>query len=507
MESQSFDRQTLLNSLVKSNHGKLEEYTKIGFLAAKKDPEFLAHLISWNLIKGEIRDTKRVLPIVALRDLDSSDLDLAENAVANLMLLSPRELVKAYEYNKSLSAQGKVISGGWRRLFEKGLKLYIENQEANSGRWTATAVQHRNTLKTLYAISHTKPSELAQAVLFDKAYPSGSVFEKIAQLKDMTSLEAAGTILNFKIPFQIAIGALGKKTEEYEKNPEFVLALMEKMSGQQLLNNTKMLESFGVFKSNVLKSEYNKALERAKSDKKVSTLKAGKVIEVLKQSDPENAIVKELTAKLESFQETKISQNCSIDGDWVVLGDKSGSMDQAIELAAQISSLITKSVKGKVHLIFFDTDPTYIDATGMTLEQIKDKTKRIRADGCTSCGCGLSYLQSKKLNVNGIAIVSDGGDNRAPKFEDAYASYSKFLDYNPPVYYFLVGNVGRNRKDPMTIACEHKGIELTTFDLRNQKVDYYSLPNMIKQLKTVKYSLLDEIMDTPLLTLKDVFKV
>jgi hypothetical protein len=37
------------------------------------------------------------------------------------------------------------------------------------------------------------------------------------------------------------------------------------------------------------------------------------------------------------------------------------------------------------------------------------------------------------------------------------------------------------------------------------KIDYYSLPNIIPTMKTTRYSLVDEIMGTPLLTLKQVF--
>jgi hypothetical protein len=38
------------------------------------------------------------------------------------------------------------------------------------------------------------------------------------------------------------------------------------------------------------------------------------------------------------------------------------------------------------------------------------------------------------------------------------------------------------------------------------KSDYYSMPNMIAMMKTTRYSLIDEIMNTELLTFKDVFE-
>jgi len=46
-----------------------------------------------------------------------------------------------------------------------------------------------------------------------------------------------------------------------------------------------------------------------------------------------------------------------------VLGDKSGSMAACIEASRIIAATLAKVVKGKVHLIYFDTSPRYIDAT------------------------------------------------------------------------------------------------------------------------------------------------
>ena len=46
---------------------------------------------------------------------------------------------------------------------------------------------------------------------------------------------------------------------------------------------------------------------------------------------------------------------------------------------------------------------------------------------------------------------------------------------------------------------------LEKFEL-GHNVDYYSIPNIIRTLKTNKYSLCEEIMEMPLLKFSDVFK-
>jgi hypothetical protein len=47
---------------------------------------------------------------------------------------------------------------------------------------------------------------------------------------------------------------------------------------------------------------------------------------------------------------------------------------------------------------------------------------------------------------------------------------------------------------------------MQTFDLRDGKTDYYSIPNLVQTMRSNQYSLVDEIMATPLLSLSEVLK-
>ena len=497
---QNTNRQAVLNDLIKSKHGDLQSYIAPGIVAAATDADFFFKLMVWNLAKGEIRDTKVALPIISLRTISKEDKDLAESAVACLLSLDPRNLVKAYRFSKEMKSP---ITGGHRRMLEKGLKLYLSSREENQGLWDRVALQHRHSLKELYAVSHYKPSDHAQAILFKKEYPARSVFADLAKLKTVSAEEAAGIILNRKIPFQIAMGALGRKKEEFIKFPELPLALMSAMSGQQLLSMTNMLKSLGVFTSPMLMSEYNKALDRAKKDKRVSTLKAAKasvaVREIMEEDKTSPALIEKITKKLSSVQEEKLAQK-TIEGDWVVLGDCSSSMERAIDTAKEVASYITKSVKGKVYLIFFNTDPQVIDVTGKTLDEIRKQTSRIYARGMTSCGCGVKYLADRQINIDGIALVSDGGENTRPVFAEAYLNYEKLMDKSPTVYFYRT----KGDQNMVTNNCNRAGIAIEEFDINES--DHYSIPNLVGMMKTIRYSLIDEIMSTPLLTFADVFE-
>ncbi len=538
MERTEVSRNQLVNQLLHVGHGNLDIYIEVGSKAVQEEPELFGHLIVWNQKKGEVRDSKVALPVLALRG--NPDKGLYENAVANLCRLDPKNLLKAILFSRGLTAgkirtiqkvpvtstgirktqyvQKKVeipvapapLGFGAGKILEKGITLYIRARESNRKWWNDTAIQHRRSLKSLYALGRIKPAPFAQDILFGRPtgkmikssfdgklkpeigpriYPRGSVFEKVKDLKNMSPKEAAGTILNYGIPFIIAIGASGKTKDE----PDIILALIEQMSGAELVNNTQMLQRYGIFESPPLKAAYDKAIERTRKDTRVSSLKATRAAEVVTD--------KKASRKLKQIQDQRLQELGGVEGDWLVLGDRSGSMSASIIVAINIASLIAQQVKGKVYLTLFNTAPSPYDVTGKTLEQINDMTKRLTATGGTSIGCGLDLLQEKGILINGIAICSDGGDNTIPFFHEAYKRYTKKFSIEPPVYLFHVPGDA----DQLSVLCEREGILIEKFQL-GRNVDFYSLPNIVKTLRTSRYTLIEEIMEMPLLGFTDVFK-
>lgn len=484
-EKLTISRNQLVNQILRIGHGKLEVFAEVGLRAVNEEPELFGHLIAWNHIKGEVRDSKNALPILALRG--GVDMELFENAVAHLCQLDPRNLVKAIGFNRELSKQHPVTRGAGN-LLEKAVQRYLREREEAPSWWVRSALQHRKSMKALYALYHIKPNKLAQDVLFKRVRPKGSVFEAIANLKHMAPMEAAGTILNYKIPFLTAMGAVGG----VKNKPDIVMALIDQTSGNELIGNTEMFRRLGVFDNPVLKSAFDAAVERAKKDKRMSSLKAGKAAE--KVGDKKTA------DKMKKVQESKLDQLGGIEGDWLILGDCSGSMARSVELAKAVAALITQQVKGQVYLVFFNTGPYRFEVTGKSLDEIKEMTKRIGASGGTSIGCGLALLADSNIVVNGIVICSDGGDNTHPYFHMAYPKYAVKMGIEPTVYHLWVPGDMNALKG----FCERAGITVQEFDV--SRMDYYALPNLIKTLRTSRFTLVDEIFSTPLLTLNDVFQ-
>lgn len=493
MNEAGITKNQIISALTKSPHGKLEEYVPIGTAAAKEQAEFFAHLIAYNYARGQVRDSKIALPVISLTAAGAAT-EFVENAIAHLALLDPRSLVKAVRFAKSLKARGKAV----HRLVTR----YLRDKEDNHAKWERLAVQHRRSLQELYALCRIKPGSFANRILFHYdtinqskhvAYPSGSIFAEIARIKDMAPAEAASVILGRRLPFLVANGAAGV----LGKDPTVTMALIERMTPTELVTNSKMLEARGIKSVPILRATYEQAIGRA-ADSKKTTLKATRAADAIEDEGISN--------KLRDLQEKQINILGGVDGNWAVLADKSGSMALSIETARHVAAALARFVKGQVHLVFFDTGPLYVDVTGLTYDQIRKATEHVEAKGGTSIGCALNRLLEVGIEVDGIAIVSDAQENTAPVFTDRYQRYVKQFDKEPPVYLYRLTPGTHSFSDvDLAQSMRARGLEMAEVDLTGG-VDFYSLPDTVKMMRTNRYSLVDEIMSYPLLTLNEVFK-
>lgn len=495
MTETAVDKNRLIAELSKSPHGKLEEYQKVGLQAAREDPEFFSHLISWNERKGSIRDSKVALPMVYLQARSDRGAltvlgeQFVSNALAHLALLNPRDLVRGLRF---ALAHRPV---GFNNAIRKMTARYLMAREANTGWFQRQALQHRLAMQELYALSHTKAGPLAKAALFTKGdtYPKWTVFNTVRNLKDMSPSEAAGHIMEKKISFMVAWRALGVKAKEEAT----LMALISRMTPTELTTNTKWLVKAGIKTNPVLRAAYEEGLKRAgeKTRGKVQTFKTTVAADSLDEDDP-------IREKLRGLQEKQIKNLPGIEGNWLVLADKSGSMEVAIEASRVISATLAKMVKGQVHLVFFDTSPRHLDVTGDDYDTIVKKTAAVTAAGGTSIGVGLQYILERGIQVDGIVIVSDGAENQYPQFGAVYEVASQKWGKKVPVYLYLLQGLDHPQHTIVFLAnCDRVGATPVKFDLRVGQVDYYSLPNLISTMRVNRYSLLDEIMETPLLDL------
>lgn len=487
MNETGLTKNQIIKELTRSPHGDLKSYVPIFAQAQKTDPEFLAHLLAWNFISGQIRDSWVGLPGIVLSQGNTHD-EFVENALAHMAALDPKNMLRSIRF-----AVFDLKIPGYSNAAKRNVERFLRVREAKYFWWESAAVQHRRFMKELYALFHIRPSGFADSILFKRQRPKGSVFEVIKQLKDMSPAEAAGTIIERKIPFLVATGALGPKAKE----PDLVLALINRMSPTELITNMKRLERLGVKKNPALRSALEEALGKA--------ARSGK--NVLKTTVAADAVADEaLRANLQATQEKQLQNMRGIDGHWLVLADCSKSMEKAIEASRHVAATLAKMVRGNVHLVFFNTSPRHVLATGKTYDELLADTKHVAAVGGTSIGCGLQWALDRAIKVDGIAIVSDAAENNHPLFANVYAQYSQVMGKQVPVYLYrfpdtMYHPLNRDLAATMRLG----GFDLQEFDLRGG-VDYYSLPNIVATMRANRYSLIDEIMATPLLTFDKVFR-
>lgn len=480
-------RNQVIAELTRSPHGDLKAYLVVGKAAAKQQPDFMAHLIAWNARKGQVRDAKVALPVVSLAGFPQTDMsgELRQNSLAHLAMLDPRNLVRAALFARDIQAPGQSLQ------IRKMVTMYLRAREQNWSWWERSALAHRKSMKSLYALGHVKPTAMADLILFKEQPPVGTIFWRLRQLATMPAAEAAGTITEWKLPFLTAMGALGARAKE----PDLLMALIRRMSPTELVTNAAALERLGVKTDPALRAAFEEGLARVADSDKAT----------LKTTQAAKAVASEGTrAKLHAVQERQIDKMGRVTGNWLVLGDCSGSMTLAIETAKHVAAILAKAVEGQVHLVFFNTHPTYYDATGKTFEQISEMTRGVRAGGGTSIGCGVAYAILTGRDTDGIAIVSDGQENAAPYFVNQYPRLASLDGKDIPVYLYRVGGQDGSSID-LAKSMHQAGLDLQEFDLRGG-VDYYSLPNLVQTMRANKYSLGDEIMETPLVRLADALK-
>jgi hypothetical protein len=472
--SENDARLDLLNSLLTTPHRELSQVAETHQLIMELDPLFYGHLAVWYQDNGEVRDHHEVFIAHLLTS------DLSEHREAGFVLLQklpPYQVARVVSFMKQ--RRGKKMP----RCARTAVKHYLRTREREPAFFDKAALRGRKALKQLYASLHIKPSERADAILFKNKPPTDSLAYALKQLsKADTPAEQARLIVAHQIPYTIAVGAVNSLT------PTVLVALINAMSSQELINNLKSLKARGAFSHPEVKALIDAKLEQAQKSGRVSAYKA-KVAAEVAQVDSETA------AKLAQITEAQVKKHGQIHKPTALLIDKSASMESAIQVGKQIAALISGVTEADLFVYAFDTMPYAIKSKGQTLQDWEVAFRHIRAGGGTSVGCALEMMRKSKQVAEQIIIVTDEGENSAPYFALAYATYQKTLDVQPQV---IIVRIGRYACDQVEQSLKRAQVPVDTFTFSG---DYYSLPNLVPLLcQPSRLDLLMEIMATPLPT-------
>jgi hypothetical protein len=506
----------LLNTLLTTPHRKLEQVWPIHDDMVKADPRFYVQLAAWYNDNGDVRDHKEMFVITLVLSDFAGHRDVG---LALLRQLPPYQVVRVLDFIHGRKTTRKVREAPEKAKGKSGLKRiparqlpgredkkakvireetesfglfrnpprslkteivrYLRERETDADWFDGTVLVARKAVKRLYALLHVKPGERAQKILFDEDPPRDSRIFALRELaKAKSPAEQARAIIENRIPYRVASTVVTQMT------PTVLLALIESMSPQELINNLGALTKRGAMDNPQLKELIGQKLDQAQSGARVSAFKAEKAIEAA-------GVSAGVRKKLEKVADAKVKAKGRIARSTALFIDKSGSMQVAIELGKRIGAMISAVCEKELYVYAFDTMAYPIERGGEDMASWERALKGIQAGGGTSCGVALEYMRVKKQVAEQIILVTDEGENEAPLFAETLLKYRESLKTDPNVCIVRIGNA-----DTLVQRCKTMGITVDVFPFNG---DYYSLPNLVPLIaKPSKLELLMEIMEYPL---------
>lgn len=369
----------------------------------------------------------------------------------------------------------------------------------NDRAWMEGAlIRNRETFKGFYVRTHTMPQGdehgWINKYLFRGETEEGTRLDALHKLSNEADpTRQAEIIVESKLPYTSVVSCLGNIT------PTVLVALIDSMSPQELMQSLASLKRRGAFDNAEIKALIDEKLKKAKKAKKgqVDALKGQKVAEMVAGLDEETrSIVRDVT-------DQQLKQHGAIRARTVMMVDKSGSMETAIELAKELGAAIAQAcVEGNPPITYmFDRMPTLIDwkaADGdITKKSSWDKKLRMfRANGGTEPATVVRAMILNKTVVDQIVLITDEGENVAGQFANELKNYERQLGILPSVVIVRVGR-GYYVSDSMQKSLMNLGIPVDV--LRCEQIDQVAIPNLIHLLsrKSV-FELVQEILALPL---------
>jgi hypothetical protein len=497
-------RLSILNTLLTTPHRDLAAIWPVHQEMAARDPRFYVRLAAWYSDHGDVRDHKEMF-IIALAVSDfpgHRDVGLAllrglpPYQVGRVLdFIHGRKTTKTVRAAAGKGKKGKqnaepaepqkvVQEFGLFRNVPRALRTeverYLREREADPDWFDSSVLTARKAIKRLYALLHVRPGARAQQVLFEEQPPEGS---KLFALKELarasTPDEQARAIRAHRVPYRVAATVVTQMT------PPVLLALVEVMSPQEVINNLAALKRRGAFDHPDLKALIERKLDEAKGGARVSAFKAE---EAMKAAD----LSEDVRQKLEQVADTQIKAKGRITRPTALLIDKSGSMEVAIELGKRIGAMVSAVCEAPLFVYAFDTMAYPIEPDGADMAAWEKALQGIAAGGGTSCGVALEYLIRKRQYVEQFILVTDEGENTPPLFVDSLKRYRAELKADPNVCFVRTPGATTQLEE----QCRKEGILCDAFQFTG---DYYALPNLVPLLaRPSKLDLLMEIMEYPL---------
>jgi hypothetical protein len=254
-----------------------------------------------------------------------------------------------------------------------------------------------------------------------------------------------------------------------------------------VINNMAALKRRGAMDDKDVKALIEQKIAESATDKRVSTMKAKKAIEVAHLDEETERILTEVTDK-------RVADKVEIKRPTALFVDKSSSMTQAIGVAKQLAALVSAVISADFRVYAFDSAAFEVktDVKGDRRPALSDWEKAfkfIKANGSTSVGSALMKMLREKFYAENLVIVTDEGENTAPYLKDAYTEYTEVMKVAPSIIIVQVGGANHS----FVTALQGRGIEVMRYQINI--TEHYALANVLPLLAMPsKAELVDLIM-------------
>lgn len=387
------------------------------------------------------------------------------------------------------------------RVAKNAIFTYLRSREEDRNWMEGSILRSRNSMKYLYAKCHLVPEGRddgwVNRALFHGEAPEGSRLDAQKKLIASTDpAEQAQIIMDAKLPFTVVQSLVKTVT------PSVLIALIDSMSPQELLQSLAKLKREGAFSNPEIKELVQKKIQSIKRAKpgKVDAFKGEIAAEKVADLDDETkAMVSEVT-------DAQLKQHGKIGVPSMLLIDTSWSMERAIKEGKRVGATLAQasgdnfrgcylfgSTARRVNWLASDGDITQYSAW-------QKKFKMVRADGGTNLGACLTAMIRNDEDVEQIIILTDEGENGHPYFYEKLPAYKERFGHLPEI--IIVRLDGTDVCDKVERTCKQAGAEVTLMDCT--KTDKIALPNLIRLCsKKSIFDLIQDVLDLPLPTKND----
>ena len=417
MSEQDRTRMSLWNSIVSVPHRDYGKLVPVFRDAMESDPDFASRAMVELRFRSKIRDVVDAGVITLLQSdpqfpefreagrclvIGSGRYDIAPDEYATLQGLDPYRVLRIDKYIRSSERKSPRLMKGIANDFLRG---FIGLPKRFDG--VVVRPNGRKGLKAMYKAYHLKPSPYAQAILFDDVPPEGSmpwVIKQVVAMDDIT--DKARMIMQYRLPYAVASSLMPKTVEAG-------IALVDIMTPTQALNSRSWVEKLGILEIPEVKSVYLSKLSQA-----TASVASAEFRKSAQGADTE------VQAAISSAKEKAVQLSDRIDRDTLLLVDKSGSMENAIEFAQHTASRIAPLCDGEFMVVAFDTNGRIITANDNSLSSWQSAFRMIRANGGTSVGAGLSTALNAGFMPEQIVVITDEEENNQPYYANVLQQFT-----------------------------------------------------------------------------------